>query len=276
MEQQSTRSHWRAADMIALAEANVIERMGFYSRRGQVAYQHNPEQSWIATGINYPNAFLNMVFRRMFGAGHVDTQIEHTLRRIRHGDAPLFWMLHPSLRARELGVRLENHGLHPVGEAWFMAMALEQAPDPDPAPAELTIARVANHEELVQWVQLLAQGHPGHDQAILQWIDLEAKLGLSAWSPWQRYIGYWEGEPVATSALFCATESAGIYHVATMPNARGRGIGAALTQAALQEGRLRGYEVAVLEATEMGLPLYQRLGFQCYQPISVYMTHRQN
>jgi ribosomal protein S18 acetylase RimI-like enzyme len=215
----------------------------------------------------------------MFGAGNVDTQIEHTLYRTQHGAAPLFWALRPSLRGRELDGALRRHGLEPVEEVWDMAVPLAEAPEAAPLPPALSIERVGTHAELVQWVQILThgdQGEPDHDKAVLQWIDLEARLGLSEWSPWQRYLGYWEGKPVATAGLFCAAESAGIYHVATLPEARGRGIGTALTSALMAEGRARGYEVAVLIATDMGIPIYRRLGFQSYQPLSIYMLHSQN
>ncbi|HEY7280486.1 MAG TPA: N-acetyltransferase, partial [Actinomycetota bacterium] len=40
-----------------------------------------------------------------------------------------------------------------------------------------------------------------------------------------------------------------------------RGIGAALTAAAAAEGRERGYEVAVLGASELGYGVYERMGF---------------
>lgn len=76
-----------------------------------------------------------------------------------------------------------------------------------------------------------------------------------------RYVGYLEGEPVAVSSLVMAAGLAGIYAVATLPAARRRGIGAAMTLHAMAEGKRRGARHAVLQATPMGLPVYERLGF---------------
>jgi GNAT superfamily N-acetyltransferase len=50
-------------------------------------------------------------------------------------------------------------------------------------------------------------------------------------------------------------------HVATVPVARRRGIGAAITAAVVVEGRARGATLAALQATELGEGVYRSLGF---------------
>ena len=49
---------------------------------------------------------------------------------------------------------------------------------------------------------------------------------------------------------------------AVAPEARGRGVGTALTWAAVQAGVVRGHDIAVLQATPMGLPVYRAMGFE--------------
>ncbi len=51
-------------------------------------------------------------------------------------------------------------------------------------------------------------------------------------------------------------------YVATLPAARGRGVGAAMTIAPLYEARQMGYHGGILQSSQMGYPLYRRLGFQ--------------
>jgi ribosomal protein S18 acetylase RimI-like enzyme len=77
-----------------------------------------------------------------------------------------------------------------------------------------------------------------------------------------RWVGSLDGRVVASSGMMLAGGVAGIYNVATAPDARRRGIGAALTAAAVAEGRERGYEVAVLGASELGYGVYARMGFR--------------
>lgn len=55
---------------------------------------------------------------------------------------------------------------------------------------------------------------------------------------------------------------AGIYAVTTAEPYRRRGIGTAITAAALRAGRDRGLRIGTLQATELGLPVYDRMGFE--------------
>lgn len=55
---------------------------------------------------------------------------------------------------------------------------------------------------------------------------------------------------------------AGVQFVATLPEARGQGLGGAMSLAPLLEARQVGYRIGILQSSEMGFPVYRRLGFQ--------------
>jgi ribosomal protein S18 acetylase RimI-like enzyme len=76
------------------------------------------------------------------------------------------------------------------------------------------------------------------------------------------FTGYLNGKAVATCSLFVTGRVAGIFNVSTLPEARGRGIGEAITWHAVHAGAERGALIASLQASEMGRPIYQRMGFR--------------
>jgi ribosomal protein S18 acetylase RimI-like enzyme len=79
---------------------------------------------------------------------------------------------------------------------------------------------------------------------------------------------------VATVSLLTAGGAAGIYNVATIEAERGRGIGAAMTAAAIRHGAARGFTVATLQASTMGRPVYERLGFRFVCDLVPYRSPR--
>jgi GNAT superfamily N-acetyltransferase len=84
------------------------------------------------------------------------------------------------------------------------------------------------------------------------------------------FIGTLDGEPVSISLLVMHEKVAGVYNVATLDKARGKGIGTALTREPLLFAKRMGYGHAVLEASEMGYPIYERLGFRKVCEFSIH------
>jgi ribosomal protein S18 acetylase RimI-like enzyme len=76
------------------------------------------------------------------------------------------------------------------------------------------------------------------------------------------YIGYFDSQPVCTASMFLSDQIAGIYNIATLPAARGKGLGSAITLAPLLEARQMGYQIGALQSSEMGFRLYERIGFR--------------
>jgi GNAT superfamily N-acetyltransferase len=75
-------------------------------------------------------------------------------------------------------------------------------------------------------------------------------------------VGDVAGSPVATALLLATGRVAGIFWVATLEGQRRKGYGEALTFAAVEAGREFDCTLASLQASEMGLPVYARMGFE--------------
>ena len=77
----------------------------------------------------------------------------------------------------------------------------------------------------------------------------------------QGFVGYVDGAPVAAAAVYVTHGVAGIGWVGTLPEQRRHGYAEAVTWAAIREGFRRGGTFANLQASPMGRPIYERMGF---------------
>jgi GNAT superfamily N-acetyltransferase len=141
------------------------------------------------------------------------------------------------------------------------------------SPPGCAIDRVRDEKELAIWTHTLAAGF-GEGEREAAWAGaMYRRIGLGGQLPWRHYLGRLHGVPVATASLFLGAGVAGIYFVFTLEEARRQGIGAAITYAALRDVYALGYHVGVLGASELGYPVYKRLGFQECCRIGIYEWH---
>jgi hypothetical protein len=80
-----------------------------------------------------------------------------------------------------------------------------------------------------------------------------------------------DGAMVATSALFLEGGLAGVYCVSTVPEQRGKGLGAHATTEPLHIARDEGYRIGILQSSAMGEPVYKRVGFEQHGVLPLYV-----
>ena len=73
-----------------------------------------------------------------------------------------------------------------------------------------------------------------------------------------------DGEPACALGTYDNGDDCEVYFVATLPDHRGKGLARRLMHRALTDARDRGLAFSSLQATKMGYPIYERLG---YEPI---------
>ena len=107
----------------------------------------------------------------------------------------------------------------------------------------------------------------------IAWFSEVFDARVTANHPFVCWVGYREGEPVATAATVTADGVIGLYNIATSPDYRHRGYGEAITRHAI-DAALRETQATniVLQSTSLGLRLYERMGFQPVTRILVYSS----
>jgi GNAT superfamily N-acetyltransferase len=83
-----------------------------------------------------------------------------------------------------------------------------------------------------------------------------------------------DGAPAACTVALDHERDCCITFVATLPAARGRGLATALMARALLDARSRGCETSSLQATKMGQPVYERLGYRDLGPLAMWERRR--
>jgi GNAT superfamily N-acetyltransferase len=145
----------------------------------------------------------------------------------------------------------------------YPAMVLEPVPAA-PIPAlGVTAARVDDflYEDFIR--VLIKTGIPG------PMAESAFQRELIGDDSFAFFVAHLDGQPAGTSVLVRTDDVSGIYAVATVEEARRRGVGRAATWAAIDQARAWGSSAVLLQATDMGYPLYAAMGFRTITQIAL-------
>ncbi len=194
-----------------------------------------------------------------------DTAIAETVAWFQSRGAPFcFWWVDLAAQPADLAQRLVSHGFAPWEEhAPGMAAPLADLRYDlmGRVPAGFVMERVTDEQGLADFKTAFVAGMEIPDWAGQAWVDATLAAGIDA-SPWRCYVGKLDGRPVASNMLFCGAGVASVFGVATHPDARGQGIGTAITLIAYHDAYQAGYAYGVLFASELGASVYRRMGFR--------------
>jgi hypothetical protein len=205
--------------------------------------------TWFRSGVPFVN------YNGVLGVG---CDVDAMLGRVRAWGVPARWIV-SSTHAAEVEPDLARHGLELMDESPGMVARIEDLGEP--ALERLAVEVVTQAQQRQEWNDVFhdAFGFPP---------DVAAHVrDAHAWpSRQERSRTYLlmrcDGVPVATGLLHWTGRVAGVYGIGVRRAFRGRGFGALATLFTVRAGAERGAEVAVLQATKDGFPVYARLGFR--------------
>jgi GNAT superfamily N-acetyltransferase len=215
---------------------------------------------------------FNGVVRSDIPPDQVGQAIDETLDYfVSRGRPMAFWWVGPSTRPANLGAQLVAQGLAEFSiDAPSMAVDLHALPSSTAVPGDFTIEIVRDRGGAEAWADTFNAIYGTPQFAGQAWVDSAARYRFDN-APFRLYLGRWRGKPVATNMLVLGAGAASVLGVGTLPEARGQGIGSAITLQPYLDAREVGFHTGVLFATDLGIPVYERLGFRIVGALSRYL-----
>jgi GNAT superfamily N-acetyltransferase len=246
----------------SLARAIKANLYAFFRNLGnsdQVEYYKDP--GLIRWRTQIPHPWFNGVLSTQTPGDSSSTLIRENLDYFRiHQVESITWWVDVGVQLNTWGKPLLLQGFVHNTAIPGMAVELATLPPEIHLPVGFEIHLVDRESMLETWSKVFIRGYELPDEWQPAFYRLIASIGIDL--PYRYYLGIWNGVPVATSTSLLAEGVVGIFNVATLPTARGQGFGAQITLAPLLEGRQTGYSAGVLQSSEMGYPVYQRLRFR--------------
>jgi ribosomal protein S18 acetylase RimI-like enzyme len=243
------------ADVVATRIANMDVPL---------AGREEADAAWALPGA--PTDVRAVVAWAAFEPETVERRLDEILGAVDARRATVLWWYEPGHRPHDLRERVLRRGFAHVEDTAAMAIDLARLPASVPPPEDARIEPVDDPSATDAYVSVVIRSMeidhwPVPPDAVRVRTDyIRSRLGNDPLS--RRFVAFLDGEPVATSRLSMAGGAAGLYTMVTLPHARRRGIGLAMAHRALVAGREAGMRIGVLQATDMGFPIYRKLGFE--------------
>lgn len=205
--------------------------------------------------------YPKFIFDTQIKKRDVQHRIENAIEKIHAGILPNLWNETPTARPKGLDLYLSRNGFTVAWLGTGMVLDLKRlSPQPDP-PSGYRVLTLTDGTLIEEWAGIVTRELFKQDE--------ETAEGFAAYLSkiwhdrrFQLFAAMQDDTLVGTALLFMGDELAWIGYVAVSEEHRRRGLGAQLTWHAAARAKDRGMGTVALHASELGEPVYARLGFK--------------
>ncbi len=216
---------------------------------------HEHQQSSHFEYLKTLNSFWpNLIYNFKASPCELDSLLHQMEKEVEQGIIPPVLRVHATEISTESLAQIIKRGYKQ--STWTcMSHSLNYIEEEQSSP-EFKIVKLTTANQLEDWLKIVELELMRNN--LLSRASFEALLADQSC---HFYLGYFRQKPVSTALLFEHQNNAGIYLVATDSNHRRKGYGQALTLKCLQEAQAHNCQKVDIQATSLGLSMYQSLGF---------------
>lgn len=163
---------------------------------------------------------------------------------------------------------LEQNNLRTIGLFPAMTLDLSKIEEIDYG-SEVAVKEITkDNNEHLKWIEIVSTSFNVLPAELAKVLDFF--LSNSTSNTVRLYLAYYNGHPAAASMILKHGKILSMHWIATIPEFRNKGLGFAVTHKPLVELKANGAEQAILLASLMGKPIYERIGFKQYAVYNMY------
>lgn len=260
-------------DMNEIEAAKLIKDnyTKLYKIAGEVAQcpmDTTKEVSWVNNQHIWPNRIYGLNVSEV----NIDNMLEWITDGMKSGKLPEILTTSLFTMPKNYENYFSKHGIEKKFDAQGMVLSLDMFDEDEKyAQIDLTINKVTVttnngelNDELALWCNVVLKALFDQSESYFNaYYNVISKL--LDMNIIQCFVAYVNEQPVATSMLYISENNiGGIYHVSTLKEYRGLGIGKEITKAALIYAKENSCKLSVLFASELGEAVYRKLGFKTY------------
>ena len=259
--------HISNQDILRTIETNGVAHSVYWCHWPKMRRVEHPHA--IVTESDLPCPFFNNVFSADIPVSDAEPLIDDLIGRFLSRNVPCFWWLGPVNHDQHTAEILASRGFVKAFEAAAMAIDLSNCPMPNSGTVDIREAECAS--QMSDWCSTCTAAFEFDDALSGWWHELFTSIPHGRSSPLSHFLASVDGKPVGTASSFVEDGVVGLASVGVRPEHRRRGIGSAITLAALDAARKAGCRLGVLFSSPMAVTMYEGLGFRRHGTGHCYM-----
>jgi GNAT superfamily N-acetyltransferase len=258
----------KAATKEELTLANQRNLIGFFSlsskHEGMINYFHQQFVEGLYSKL--PISILNRIIRTSLKEEQLESKIEELNDFYAKIDSPLYWEVWPTSTPKNLETTLQKQGFTYAEE--YPAMVIDLTKVKLNVIGDLEVKQVKTKEDAQLFTNLFQEIYEMPDPPKNDMFHTILASGFD--QDLVNYLGYENGKPVSISSIYYQGGVAGIFNVGTKKEHSRKGYGTAITAFPLNEAKNKGYHYGVLQSSEQGEKVYERMGFATLCRVRTY------